>query len=374
MTGDLVESSWAGVTLGHDPSTPGALRPDTVIGPNPTTRTLAAITVRRRVRRALDVGTGCGALALLAARHADEVVATDVSERALEVTAANAARNRIANVECRLGDRFAPVAGERFDLITANLPYVVSPDVRYTFRDAGLAGDDVSRTGVEGAAGVLADGGFAHLLVNWLVTDPQRQAQRVVEWLRPLGCRAVVLHHGSHPARDYAERWNRTTLADRPDELAATVDRWEAYLGSLGAVGVASGAVVLHRASPAWAAVAHVRVPPAGSGGAQVARILTAPELDDDTLLASPLAVPAHRWVEEGGRFTIVAEHTCGVVVTVDRPGREVVSRLDGAATVAEVADTVHAEHGVDPARARAAAIDAARLLVRRGLATVVSR
>src|SRR5581483_8369941 len=87
---------------------------------SPTAYWLASLTPRRRVARALDVGTGNGAQALLAARHSGHVVATNVTERALAFTRTNAALNGIENVETRAGSLFEPVAGETFDLITCN--------------------------------------------------------------------------------------------------------------------------------------------------------------------------------------------------------------------------------------------------------------
>ena len=77
--------------------------------------TLAKLAVRRRIRRALDLGTGCGIQALLAAKHAEHVVATDVNPRALSFAAFNARLNGVENIEFRLGNSFEPVAGERFD-------------------------------------------------------------------------------------------------------------------------------------------------------------------------------------------------------------------------------------------------------------------
>ena len=88
----------------------------------PTAYWLASLTPRRRVHRALDIGTGNGVHALLAAAHADEVIATDVNPRALAFTRISAALNGLDNVETRLGSLFEPVAGETFGLITCNAP------------------------------------------------------------------------------------------------------------------------------------------------------------------------------------------------------------------------------------------------------------
>lgn len=103
---------------------------------------------------ALDVGTGSGAIALsLATEFAgfDRVVATDVSAEALAVARLNAeACAPTAAVEFRLGDGFAPVAGERFDVVVSNPPYVgdrerggLQPEVvEWEPRQALFSGDD----------------------------------------------------------------------------------------------------------------------------------------------------------------------------------------------------------------------------------------
>ena len=102
--------------------------PDYVAGYTSTARTCDLLTPRKRARRSLDVGTGSGIHALIAARHHREVVAVDVNPRALAYTELNAALNGFDNVECRQGSFFEPVDGETFDLVTCNAPYVVSPE------------------------------------------------------------------------------------------------------------------------------------------------------------------------------------------------------------------------------------------------------
>src|SRR6185295_16402497 len=111
------------------------LHPDHVAGMHRPSVTLADLTVRRHVARALDMGTGCGIQALLAAQHAELVVATDVNERALAFADLNAALNDLDNVETRAGSFFEPVEGETFELVVSNPPYVISPEIAYVFRD-----------------------------------------------------------------------------------------------------------------------------------------------------------------------------------------------------------------------------------------------
>ncbi len=85
--------------------------PDLVLWPNPTSRLLSRLTVRRPSRATLDLGTGTGIQALLAAAHSEKVVATDLNPRAVAFAVFNARLNGIENVECLAGNGFEPVAG-----------------------------------------------------------------------------------------------------------------------------------------------------------------------------------------------------------------------------------------------------------------------
>lgn len=82
----------------------------------------------REGERALELGTGCGILAILAAEAGAEVVATDVNPAALRCASANAVAHGVADrIDFRLGDLFEPVRGERFDLVIFNPPYLPVP-------------------------------------------------------------------------------------------------------------------------------------------------------------------------------------------------------------------------------------------------------
>ncbi|MEU6487455.1 HemK2/MTQ2 family protein methyltransferase [Streptomyces sp. NPDC046887] len=109
------------------------LRPRGVYAPQEDTELLArAARAELRVldrlgADVLDVGTGTGALALLAAESGTaRVTAVDISWRAVLAARYNA-RRRGLRVAVRRGDLVAPVAGRRFDLILANPPYVLAP-------------------------------------------------------------------------------------------------------------------------------------------------------------------------------------------------------------------------------------------------------
>lgn len=105
-----------------------------VLVPRPDTETVIEVARALRVDRAapcrvLDLCTGSGAIAISLAKElpAARVIATDISEQACAIARKNAERNGFGDrVEIRHGDLFAPLPGERFDLIVANPPYIAT--------------------------------------------------------------------------------------------------------------------------------------------------------------------------------------------------------------------------------------------------------
>ncbi len=151
-----------------------------VIGVNPTSVTLSSLTVRLPVRTALDLGTGCGVQALLAARHSVHAVGVDINPRAIRVATFNARLNDIPNAEFRQGDMFERLPQETFDLVVSNPPFVISPESRFLYRDSVLAGDGVCSETVRRVPPLLSEGGFATILCNWASLDGD-----VEWWTRP---------------------------------------------------------------------------------------------------------------------------------------------------------------------------------------------
>lgn len=213
---------------------------------SPTAYWLASITPRRHAKRALDIGTGNGVHALLAAAHSDHVIATDVNARALAFTDISAALNGIDNVETRLGSLFDPVAGEEFDLITSNAPYVISPERKWQYRDAGFHADNLSRSVVTGAAAHLAEGGFAAVLVSWLAEDEDDPDAHVYDWLDANGCDAWILGMSGSDPIDHAAGWMEHLETD-PEAYAKTIEEWAEYFEELGAAWVSEGGVVMRK-------------------------------------------------------------------------------------------------------------------------------
>jgi release factor glutamine methyltransferase len=149
--------------------------------PRPETELLVELALERapagEVLRMVDLGTGSGAIALALAheRPQAQLIAVDVSEGALEVARANAVALGLGNLEFRQGDWLRPLAGERFDLIASNPPYIAEGDphldaLRYEPEPAlssGRDGLDAIRNIVGDAPAHLRPGGWLLLEHGW---------------------------------------------------------------------------------------------------------------------------------------------------------------------------------------------------------------
>jgi methylase of polypeptide subunit release factors len=229
------------------PGLDGRIEPvpdDHVLGVNAASSTLARLTVRTPVERALDLGTGCGVQVLHLARHCYAVVATDVSRRALACAALTARLNGL-DVDLRPGSLYDPVAGERFDLIVSNPPFVVSPGGHHVYRDSGLPGDELSRRVVVDGATGLADGGMLQSLANWMHVSGQQWQERVGEWVAGTGCDAWVIQREVQDPAAYVELWLRDAGDSARPDYVARYDEWLGWFGAQRVQGIGFGWIML---------------------------------------------------------------------------------------------------------------------------------
>lgn len=149
------------------------------------------VLARRRTGVCADIGTGSGAIALaLAAEGAfQRIVATDIAVDAIDVARRNAGllgRELKSAVEFRTGDLMAPLAGEQFDVVVSNPPYIAfdeADELPASVRNwepgyalfSGGSGLDASRRIIGDAPGILSSGGLLALEVD------SRRALQVVE-------------------------------------------------------------------------------------------------------------------------------------------------------------------------------------------------
>lgn len=202
---------------------------DVVLGVGGASTTLAGLTVRTPVARALDLGTGSGVQALHATRHATHVTATDVNPRALAFTRLTLALSGAPEADLREGSLLDPVADEPgYGLIVSNPPLVISPDSRFEYRDGGMGGDDLCRTLVQQAAEHLTEGGYLQLLANWEHHEGEDWRDRLAAWV-PRGCDAWIVQRDVQDVSQYAELWLRDA-GDHTSGRTAYEARYDAWL------------------------------------------------------------------------------------------------------------------------------------------------
>ena len=177
---------------------------DQVMSVGSDSRWLARITVRRPVGATLDLCTGSGVHALLAASHSQRVLAVDINTRAAHCTRFNVQVSGATNVDTAVGDLYEPVRGERFGLITANPPFVPSPVNSLGFRDGGRSGEDVQRRIIEGLPQHLAPGGIAQIVTELGERDDEPISERLRKWLGDAPVDIIILRLRVHSAANYA--------------------------------------------------------------------------------------------------------------------------------------------------------------------------
>lgn len=242
---------WVLSDFGSD-ERPGPLRPDHVLGIGAASLTLAQATVRRPVDRALDLGTGCGVQALHAATHAGAVVATDISERALRLAATTAQLSGQA-WELRRGSLLDPVVGERFGLVVANPPFVVSPGFDrgsggYDYRDSGFVGDAASATLVSRVPHLLESDGTASLLANWVIPADGDWPARLTGWLDGAPCDAWVWQREVATPGEYVTLWLRDAgEVPGTQRWRERYDRWLSWFDRESIAAIGMGLVTLWR-------------------------------------------------------------------------------------------------------------------------------
>lgn len=380
------QADWWVVSDLGEMATGGPLRTDHVLGIGGASTTLAQLTVRTPVARALDLGTGCGVQALHASRHAGAVTATDVSRRALAFAALTAALNGV-ELDLRAGSLLEPVAGEQYDLVVSNPPFVITPRrpgvPAYDYRDGGLAGDALVQQLVEGVGSMLAPGGTAQMLGNWEHRRGEPWADRVGSWLDAAGLDGWVVQREVLDPAQYAETWIRDGGLREGPEFDALYGAWLDDLASRDVDAVGMGFVVLRRPRGGARTVRRLEElagPVPGPLGGHLAAVLAAQDelavLDDAALAARRLRtapdVTEERYARPGAEHPeVVRLRQGGGFGRTVRAGTAlagVVGACDGELPLGVLVGAVAAVLEVPAADVAAEVLPAARDLVRDGL------
>jgi len=253
----------------------------------------------------LDLGCGAGTAALMLAQGAAQVVGSDINPRAIELAKLNQALNDLDNVTFLAGDLFAPVAGQRFDLIVAQPPFVSKPDAEeaVTFLHGGARGDELLLRILGELPARLAAGGRAVFLVDFPRYDEVPPAERI---RTALGGGSFDLLLIASPRKDLGEcvaHYAAGRYPDLGDEYERAVHAHLAHLARLGVSELCAVLFVVRATerTPWTHAIATRGFSMAKPTGAQIERLIAAQDLltgESAALRAASLVVP------DGTRFT----------------------------------------------------------------------
>jgi SAM-dependent methyltransferase len=350
---------------------------------------LRRVTMREPVGRMLDLGCGCGIQALFAARHSEAVVATDISGAAIHYTEFNAALNGIENVECRAGDLFMPVAGERFDLIVCNPPFVPAPGEEFTYRDNPLELDEFCRRLARSAPEHLADGGHLQMLCESVEIDGEDWHARIRSWVDGTGCDAWLLHGLPIAPDDYVARRSRDVVGAAPAP-AESFESWLSYLRERNVAAVHPGMLIMRRRSARnWLHVHNLATDVDQDAGDAVRRGIAACDFlesvdDDDALRGVTLAIAPQLTLEQKfgrvdgswqpERSILRMNDGLAMDAEVDVPIMAFLNQLDGSSTVGQCIDHFAQAVGADAGKLAADLLPVLRLLIGRGFLTAAYR
>ena len=401
-----------------------ALAPDHVLGIGRAGLTLAALTPRKPVETALDLGVGCGIQTLYLLRHVRQVVATDISTRALEFTAFNVALAGVdsARVQLRQGNLLEPVAGQRFDLIVSNPPFVITPP---SVRQAGLplmeyrdAGGPILPALVRGLEDHLNPDGVAVMLGNWEHREGTSWRTSVNQWIGKSLDAWIIQREVQDPV-EYAAMWLRDGGLT-PERSGVAFENalaaWQEDFDSRQVSGVGMGYLVFHAPSVAatsgpggtalegqtapeepasdaaapgavvepWRVLEEVPTSGQGALGEHVAQVIAAHEalrgLDDAQVAALKLRTASGLSKEEALTPTPVPTAPVirqaegfGRVIAVGMPEVALLSASDeGLLTVAQIAAAVASLTSEDPDAVLADMVAATSTFAHAGMVTIV--
>ena len=364
---------------------PGPVHRDHFLGIGGASVTLAFAVVRTPVRRALDLGTGCGIQALHLSSHCDEIVATDTNERALALAAATARLNGM-EWDLRRGSLFEPVAGERFDLIVSNPPFVVGTGaLDYLYRDSGMVGDMLSQRLIEEVGDYLEPGGTAQIMANWIVGKGDDWRTRVRSWLAGTGLHAWVVQREFADPISYVSLWT-SDAGERPEDAARRGGQWLDWFDGHGVAGVGMGMITVRaprrgESRPPDQVLEEITGADEGLTGPEVAAFFARREYlhdtDDGALLAAKLSTAPVLLEEQslpgpdGWQMVGAAVRRPGgpgAVLGVDEVSRALLAGCRGEVPLGMLIELLATHHGVDTDALAEAALPVVRDAIGRGI------
>ncbi len=362
---------------------------DDVLMINSTTLFLLNLAIRTPCRSLLDLGTGCGVVAIVAGgQFAEHVTATDLTGRAGVFARFNTWLNGSTNVEVLTGDLFQPVAGRRFERILTNPPFYITPSSKRVFAENPMELDGFCRNLVKQAPPHLEEGGFLQMLVEWPEIEGQPWEERLAEWFEGSGCDAMVFHGGTYDPVRYAQA--RLPVVAAPAGKETDYRRfaeWVDYYKEKKVKAIHAGFLTMRRRSGQnWVHFERAPSEPKLLSGDAILQRFTVrdqPPSDEQLLrgtfqiaegvqLRNALEFRDQQWVRSS---SVQMVQTSGLQLVQDltHDVAEFVSKLDGSAPLGELVDGLAREASAPRQKVESESVSLVKRLLDRGFVREVS-
>lgn len=240
------------LTDGYSSNPPGNL--DQVYQLGADSHLLARMTPRTPGSASLDHCTGSGVHAVLSAGHENTSTGVDINPRALQFAQFNAKLNQRRNAHFFRGDCYqalAPAHDNRtFDLVTANPPFVPTPEALSLYRGGGVGGEEVTEKIIRGLPKNLSREGVFAMITNIPIVRGQSFFSRCEQWLNDGECWSMlVLTDHIWSLESYVISHQSQVL---PQEYGKHFQFWLDAYESVGLEAVTNSQVYLFRSPHAW--------------------------------------------------------------------------------------------------------------------------
>ena len=192
----------------------------------------------------LDLCTGSGVQALTASRYSNLVIGVDINPRAIRFARFNAQLNGIRNVHFRLGDLYGAVAGQKFDVILANPPFVPSPSEELKFRDGGVRGENILAKIIAGAASVLTPQGRLHIVTD--LVDVRDYEKKLERWWEGGPTHALVLQTADRDDKQFSVPHCHAPFGQRFEDYNDQLEHWVQNFRDAEITAVNFGYILIH--------------------------------------------------------------------------------------------------------------------------------
>lgn len=351
---------------------------------NRPARHLCQFLIREPRSTGLDLCSGNGLHAVIVSSYCEKVSTADLSPRSVMFSQFNAALNGRRPFQCYTGDCYEPLAGQSFDIIVCNPPFVITPDGEMKYHANAMDLDGFCRQLIQSTPAHLNEGGICQMLCEWVQMPGQAWEERLAAWWEGLGCDVWIILANTQKPETYA----RTRSLDAEltlEQQRIRQDKWLTYLHERRVRAVHGGIITFRRREkgPHWQRIDRLDNPIEQPAGEAMARIMAAEDFlqsrgnDANLLEWCPRVSPAARleqesaWSGEGWEsLSAILRMTPELTppLQVDQAILAFLSHCQGENPLGELIGQFAASMGAPPDAISGQILQTVRQLIKRGL------